>query len=215
MKNYHWGQKFIDNGEPLPSTNNAPVTIERKVEGDYKEPSYIEIQNNHIYFYADIDRHRILQLNKELTILNNNLLNEARIQTRQPSNIYLHVNSYGGGIFSGFAGMDAILRSEVPVISIVDGCCASAATFLSVVGKERWINKNAFVLIHQLSAAMWGKYTEFEDEMKNLEMLMKTIKRVYAQYTEVPKEKLDEILKHDLWFDAETCLKYKLVDKII
>ncbi|GAI73882.1 unnamed protein product, partial [marine sediment metagenome] len=27
--------------------------------------------------------------------------------------------------------------------------------------------------------------------------------------------KLDEILKHDLWFEADQCLEYGLVDEII
>ena len=42
-----------------------------------------------------------------------------------------------------------------------------------------------------------------------------TIKSVYKEYTKVPMKKLDEILKHDLLWDANTCLKYGLVDEII
>ena len=45
--------------------------------------------------------------------------------------------------------------------------------------------------------------------------MMETIKRVYKEYTKVPEKKLDEILKHDLMWDAETCLKYGLIDNII
>ena len=45
--------------------------------------------------------------------------------------------------------------------------------------------------------------------------MMETIKRVYKEYTKVPMKKLDEILKHDLLWDAETCLEYGLIDNII
>ena len=31
----------------------------------------------------------------------------------------------------------------------------------------------------------------------------------------VAVDELDKILDHDLWWDAETCLNYKLIDKII
>jgi ATP-dependent protease ClpP protease subunit len=62
---------------------------------------------------------------------------------------------------------------------------------------------------------MWGKYHEFIDEMKNLDRLMLMIKNIYNEFTKVPSEKLDEVLKHDLWFDAETCLKYGMVDEIL
>jgi ATP-dependent protease ClpP protease subunit len=44
---------------------------------------------------------------------------------------------------------------------------------------------------------------------------MKTIKDLYQEHTKIPKTKLNQILKHDLWFDAKTCLKYGLVDDII
>ena len=71
------------------------------------------------------------------------------------------------------------------------------------------------MLIHQLSSHMWGKYTELQDDMKNNELLMETIKSIYKNYTEIPPKELDKILEHDLWWDAKTCLKYGLVDEII
>ena len=44
---------------------------------------------------------------------------------------------------------------------------------------------------------------------------MKKIKNIYEEYTLIPKRKLNEILKHDLWWDAKTCLEYGLVDEIV
>ena len=111
--------------------------------------------------------------------------------------------------------MDTILRCKVPFHTYVDGFAASAATFLSVVGEKRFISRNSYMLIHQLSGNFWGKYSEFEDEKQNLDLMMKTIKDVYKKYTKLPMKKLDEILKHDLMWDANTCLKYGLVDEIV
>jgi len=51
--------------------------------------------------------------------------------------------------------------------------------------------------------------------MKNLKGFMKVIKGIYEQHTKLPSKKLDEILKHDIWFTAQECLDYGLVDKII
>ena len=70
------------------------------------------------------------------------------------------------------------------------------------------------MLIHQLSSGAYGKYTELEDDMENNKNLMDTIKAIYKAYTKVPMKKLDEILKHDLWFDANKCLQLGLVDEI-
>jgi len=51
--------------------------------------------------------------------------------------------------------------------------------------------------------------------MTNNELLMRTITDIYTQYTRIPKKKLKEMLKRDLWWDAKTCLEYGLIDDII
>jgi len=128
--------------------------------------------------------------------------------------IYLHINSYGGSIFAGFAAIDIINACRVPVHTIIEGATASAGTLISVVGKKRYIRPNAHMLIHQLSSGCWGKMNEIEDEFSNLKDLMEKIKTIYKDNTTIPKKELGEILKHDLWFDSDKCLKYGLVDEI-
>ena len=71
------------------------------------------------------------------------------------------------------------------------------------------------MLIHQLSGHMWGKYQEMKDDMENSEMLMAKIKKIYRDNCKIPEDVLENILKRDIWWDAETCLRYGLVDEII
>ena len=111
--------------------------------------------------------------------------------------------------------MDTILRCKVPVETYVDGFSASAATFLTVVGKKRYMSRNSYMLVHQLSTTFWGTYSNFEDEKQNLDLMMKNIKNIYKEYTKIPMKKLNEILKHDLMWDAKTCLEYGMIDEII
>ena len=56
---------------------------------------------------------------------------------------------------------------------------------------------------------------KIEDEKKNLDLMMETIRNVYTEHTKVPTEELDEILKHDLLWDAKKCLEYGLIDEVI
>jgi len=176
----------------------------------------VETTNNRIYYYSEVSRQKILVLNKNLRNLNDNLLNQAQLLgLNEPANIYLHINSFGGSVFAGLSAVDYIQSCEVPVITVVEGCAASAATLFSVVGTHRQIRSNAFMLIHQISSGMWGKYEELKDSLDNCDLFMRIIKDIYNEHTKVPKKKLNEILKHDLWFDAETCLEYGLVDEII
>tara|TARA_Y100001938_G_C7787429_1_gene280870 strand:- start:236 stop:559 length:324 start_codon:yes stop_codon:yes gene_type:complete len=107
------------------------------------------------------------------------------------------------------------MKSKVPVVSVIDGCAASAATMMSVTASHRQMNRHAYMLIHQLSSGLWGKYEELKDDMENCDSFMKVIKEIYEEHTQVPKKELDKILKHDLWWDAEKCLKYGLIDEIL
>ena len=176
----------------------------------------VETANNRIYYYSEVSRQKILTLNKSLKNLNDNLLNQAQLlNLDDAANIYLHINSFGGSVFAGLSAVDYVKSCDVPVVTVVEGCAASAATLFSVVGTHRQIRSNSFMLIHQISSGMWGKYEEMKDDMENCDLFMRIIKDIYNEYTKIPKKKLNEILKHDLWFDAETCLEYGLVDEIV
>lgn len=186
---------------------------------DKKESLPVEVVSNHIYFYDNINNESILKLNKAIMETTNKIISEL-VDEKVTFGIkdvplYLHINSGGGLIFEGLAAMDTILNNESPIITIVEGRAASAATFLNIVGKERWIRKHSYMLIHQLSATYWGKFHELKDRMKNAEKLMVLIKNIYKEYTKVPMEKIDEILDHDLYFDADKCIEYGLVDRYV
>ena len=175
----------------------------------------IEKRHNRIYFYSEVSRAKNLELNIALKSLESDLLHGALLADGDPRKIFLHINSYGGSVFAGFSSVDYIRNSKVPTVSVVDGCAASAATIMSVTANHRQINKHAYMLIHQLSSGMWGKYQAQKDTMENNDRLMKMIIDIYEEHTKIPKKELDNLLKRDLWWDAETCLKYGLVDEII
>jgi ATP-dependent protease ClpP protease subunit len=44
---------------------------------------------------------------------------------------------------------------------------------------------------------------------------MKCIKKIYLEHTKLKEPELDDILKHDIYLDAEEALKYGIVDEII
>jgi len=185
-----------------------------KTNGDPNE-KHISVQDNKIYFYSGVNRNSCVELNKKIGELESKSLTLSNSLGILPPPVKLFINSGGGSITAGISSMDTILRTQVPVHTYVDGFSASAATFLTVVGEKRYMSRNSYMLIHQLSGNFWGKYSEFEDEKQNLDLMMKTIKDVYKKYTKLPMKKLDEILKHDLLWDANTCLKYGLVDEIV
>jgi len=200
MNDKYWGEK-----KP-PQKKDAQNTPADK---------HISVHENKIYYYAGVNRESASELNKKIGELESKSLTLSNSLGILAPPIKLLINSGGGSITAGISSMDTILRTTVPVHTYVDGFAASAATFLSVVGEKRYMSRNSYMLIHQLSSNFWGTYANFEDEKQNLDLMMKTIKDVYKKYTKVPMKKLDEILKHDLLWDANTCLEYGLIDEII
>jgi len=172
------------------------------------------VVGNRILFYQQVDQSSMLDLILKLRETEEELLAAAIAYEIEPPPIHLHINSYGGEVFAALGAMDHILACRVPVWTYVDGGAASAATMLSVVGHKRFIYPNGYMLIHQISSAFWGKHEEWKDEAKNLDKLMEQMRGLYRKHGRVPETDLLEILKHDLWLDAEKCLAWGLVDEI-
>ena len=210
LKDIYFGSKKTKSVE---SDDDTQSDVSEKLSRS-KSDTKIERENNHIYFYSEVDRTSIYELTS--------LIKEAEIDSIVTSMklcvdeipIYIHINSNGGSVFDCFTCIDAIQSCKVPVHTIIEGASASAATLISIIGKKRYMTKNAYMLIHQLSSCFWGKMNEIEDEYKNLEELMKKIKSFYKDYTNIPKKELSELLKHDIWFDSDKCLKYGLIDEL-
>lgn len=176
----------------------------------------ITVGTNQVFFYDDVTRQSIFTLNRQLDVTSKSIqILKIHYNLTVLPPIQLYINSEGGEVFSAFSAVDRIKSSPVPIHSYVEGFCASAATLLSVCAHKRYIRENGFMLIHQVRSGMWGTFAEFEDEMQNLEIIMKYIKQIYRQNTKIPESELDEILKHDTYFDAQQCLNYGLVDEIV
>ena len=189
--------------------------MKKSVMEDEEEASdEIYREDNHVYFYTEINRSTVSRLN--------GILREAEeycvimgLRLRMESvPIYLHIYSEGGSIHSAFSAIDVIRRLKVPVYSVIEGATASAGTLISIVCEKRLICPLGHMLIHQLSSACWGKMAEITDEYNNLKDLMKKIRELYLQYTRLSSKKLDELLRHDLWLDANQSISYGLADEV-
>ena len=186
------------------------------IVNQYGSSSKVYAYDNHIYFYANVSKDTVYRLN-DLIVKINQKYNDIKSKNPSleitPKPIYLHINSYGGGVFAAFAAIDFIKNSEIPVQTIIEGASASAATLISVVGEKRYMCKNASMLIHQLSSWTEGKMNELEDEFHNLEDMMEHIKSIYIEHTKLKKTELAKILKHDRWWDFDKCKKHGLFDE--
>jgi len=189
---------------------------QQQQEEKERQSSGIEVEENHIYFYTDVTDKSSLELIRILRRLDVEMFYlSKRLSLEKNPPIHLHISSHGGLAYACLNICDTIMRSGTDIYTYVEGAAASAATLMSCVGKKRFITKNSFMLIHQPRGGFIGKYDEFHDEMKNQEKMYEKISAIYLDKTKIHTKELDEILKHELWFDSEKCLELGLVDEII
>lgn len=176
----------------------------------------VHVEDNRIYFYTDVSPKSVRELNTSLRRLDIEL-QKAQITLNLPyvPHIELHISSHGGDAHAGFAAVDAIRLCKAPVYTYVEGVAASAASIMSVSGKKRFITKNSFMLIHQLSAGFFGTHEKAVDELTNQKSIMAALLTLYSERATMTPQEIESYLKHDLLFNAEKCKELGLVDEIL
>lgn len=177
-------------------------------------PENAEREKNHIYFYTDVTQDTCLDLSRKINDLGKDLLKLSIDYDIAPPHIYLHINTLGGDLLSAFGVIDVIKNSRVPVVSIIEGQNASAGTIISMVCSQRYMTENSFMLIHQLSTGIYGKYEEIKDDFENDTKFMQRLYKLYKEHTSMSDKKIKEILSRDKWLGADECIEYGLVDGI-
>lgn len=173
--------------------------------GSDGEELNITRNGNELYFYEEVSTESVLYLNSML----------KRMERDVHGPIVLYINSPGGCVFSGLSAMDHISSLRVPVHTVADGLCCSAATFMFLAGEKRFIKPHAHVLIHQISQeSEWVRFEDMKDELKNLEKLMEHVVQIYRDTTDLPETKLKRMMKRDMYLNAEDCIKYKIADEL-
>lgn len=215
MNTSNLAAKLITSGLILNTPLSPTLAPEQVPNSGALQKAYIEVQNNEIYFYGGLNSDSAKALKDSLKYaINNGKSFMTSFPDMDVPPIKLHIQSYGGSLLDTLYIVDIIKGSPIPIYTYVDGYVASAATLISVVGKKRYMSENSLMLIHQITTGGGGKYSELEDESKNNLLLMNMIKAIYYKHTNISPMDLDEILKHDIWFDSDKCKKLGLVDEI-
>ncbi len=160
---------------------------------------------NEIYFYGEVNEQSALELN---TLL-------RKMERQWYDHLVLYIHSTGGDAYAAFSVMDHIDALKIPVHTVADGLCCSAATLILLAGKKRLMKKHSRLMIHQVSSATEAsKHSDIQDEMKHLNGLMYQMKTIYLERTGITRKRLRTMMKRDIYIDVHQCLKYGIIDSI-
>ena len=175
----------------------------------------IYIINNHLYFSADITPKTAFTLCKYLRSLEIKLMMESiNMYADIKPEIYLHITTNGGCIYSAFSIIDCFESLRIPVNTVIDSNVSSAGTIISIHGHKRYICNNSYVLIHELRSGCWGKLAYIDDTYKNCLKIQEHINQIYLDKTKITKKYLKEILVKDLELNADECIRMGIADEI-
>jgi len=146
-----------------------------------------------------------------------------------PIEIEIIFNSPGGNVIAGMDLFDYIqeLRREGhTIITSTRGMAASMGGILLQAGTRRIMGREAYVLLHEVSTAAFGKIGEIEDEVKFVRKISDRVLDIFAARCKQAGENGTAVApltraqlksgwtRRDWWLDSEECLRAGLVDEL-
>lgn len=128
------------------------------------------------------------------------------------------IDSYGGQVYSLMSMIGAIKSSRIPVATIVEGKAMSCGAILFSFGAQgyRFVDPDATIMIHDVSAGAIGKIEDIKADSKEAERLnQKVYKMMASNCGKDPSYFLDIIHEkgHADWYiDADEALSQGLAN---
>jgi ATP-dependent protease ClpP protease subunit len=130
------------------------------------------------------------------------------------------IDSYGGQVYSLMSMIAAIRDAELPVATIVEGKAMSCGAVLFSFGEDglRFMDKDATLMIHDVSSMDFGKVEELKAGAAEAERLNQKIYTMMARNCGKKDDyflKIVDKKKHADWFlEADECKKHGMANHL-
>lgn len=131
--------------------------------------------------------------------------------------IFLYINSPGGGVSSGLAIYDTIQYIKPDVVTICMGMAASMGALLLSSGAKgkRFALPNARVMIHQPLGGVSGQAADIEIHAKEILLIREQLNRILADHTGQPVDKISKDTDRNFWMSSDEAREYGIIDDIM
>ncbi len=143
---------------------------------------------------------------------------ETNFSEEKPAIMNLMICSPGGDLTAGFALIDVMRGSSIPIRTIGLGQIASAGLLIFIAGAkgQRVLTENTSILSHQWSTGSAGKEHELIAVVKEFDLTTGRMLHHYKKCSNLSEKDIRKILMppQDVWLSAEEALGYGLCDVI-
>jgi ATP-dependent protease ClpP protease subunit len=121
--------------------------------------------------------------------------------------IFIHINSYGGDLFTAIQFMRVLSETKATIIASVEGMCMSAATVIFLSARHWEISEHSMFMFHNYTSGSFGKGGELYDNiMHERQWSQKLLKDVYGGF--LTEQEIKSILDNkDIWMSGEEVTK--------
>ena len=129
-------------------------------------------------------------------------------------NLTVHINSYGGDVKEGLAIYNCIKNSTMNVTTVNDGFACSAASVIFMAGKQRVMNDASLLMIHNPYMLAIGNPEELRKAADDLEVIAQASVEAYRNNSNLPEEKIKELMAAETWILPEEAVEYGMATEI-
>ncbi|MFC1537391.1 ATP-dependent Clp protease proteolytic subunit [Gemmatimonadota bacterium] len=140
------------------------------------------------------------------------------LEAEQPDkDIYLYINSPGGGVTSTMAVYDTMNFIRSDVSTICTGVAGASAALLLAAGAKgkRMCLPNAKVMLHQVYGQADGSAIDVRIAAQEVERLRDIIINLLVKHTGKSIRSIVRDTERDFYLDASEALKYGLADQVL
>lgn len=144
---------------------------------------------------------------------------KSNIVSKNISILTMVLNTVGGECSEGFAVIDVMGTSRIPVATVGIGNIMSMGVLLLSAGRPglRSVTKNAEIMAHQFAGYFHGKQHELLATQTAYKLLEDKFVRHFLRHSKMTEKQIRDILfaPSDRYLTPAEALKYGLVDRVV
>lgn len=131
--------------------------------------------------------------------------------------IYMYINSPGGGIYAGLAIYDTMQQVRAPISTVAVGVTASFGTVLLTAGTKgmRYALPHATIHLHQPLGGVQGQATDIEIQAKEILRLREKLNTILAKHTGQSLDLIEADTERDFYMDGDAAKNYGIIDHVL
>jgi ATP-dependent protease ClpP protease subunit len=120
--------------------------------------------------------------------------------------INIRINSIGGSVQEGLSIVSAILNSEIPCNTYIDGMAYSMAGVIAICGQKKYMADYGTFMMHNANGS---------DNEEVLNLITNSLAKLFERNTNMTLDKCKDLMNKETWMTADECKMLGIVDEVI